>query len=81
MRRALGGFQHRVSQLTMGRQLWRHPDNIWEYPPLEEEIKEAGLEEVETYIPRRQNMVAQYIVTRPVIELCDEAVQRSGRPV
>ena len=48
---------------------------------MEEEIKEAGLEEVETYVPRRQNMVAQYIVTRPVIELCDEAVQRSGRPV
>ena len=39
---------------------------------------EAGLEELETYIFIRQNMVAQYIVTRPIIDLCLEADRQPG---
>ena len=32
-------------------------------------MAEAGLNEVETYISRRQNTVAQYIATRPIMDL------------
>ena len=46
-----------------------------------EAIREAGLEEVDTYIMRRQNKDDQYIVTRPIIELCEEALQRLGTRV
>ena len=41
-------------------------------------MQEAGLEEVEEYITRRQNTIAQYIVTRPILDLCEESVRRPG---
>ena len=50
-------------------------------PPLWAAIREAGLEEVETYITRRQNTVAQYIATQPILELCEEAERRPGARV
>ena len=40
-----------------------------EIPPLEYGMVEAGLQEVETYVSRRQNTVAQFIVTRPIMDL------------
>ena len=39
-------------------------------------MQEVGLEEVEAYVMRRKNMVAQYIATRTIIDLCEEAVWR-----
>ena len=36
----------------------------------------VGLEEMETYISRRQNTSAQYISTRPILDLCLEAERR-----
>ena len=38
----------------------------------------AGLEEVETYVLRRQNIIAQYIVTCSVLELCLEVERSPG---
>ena len=32
---------------------------------------EAGFEGIGTYITRRQNTVAQYIATRPILDLCE----------
>ena len=53
--RLLGGFYHKVARRLTGRQprLWR--DGLWIYPPLEDVIVEAGLQEVETYVSRRKN--------------------------
>ena len=39
-------------------------------------MKEAGLTDVRTSINRRQNTFAQYIATRPLLDLCEEAKQR-----
>ena len=39
---------------------------------------EAGLQEMETYVSRRQNTVAQYIATMPIMDLCLTAEQRPG---
>ena len=44
-------------------------------------MAEAGFKEVETYVSRRQNTVAQFIATRPIIELCLEMEWRSGSRV
>ena len=33
-------------------------------------MAEAGLQEVDTYVSCRQNMTAQYIETRPIMDLC-----------
>ena len=41
-------------------------------------MAEAGLQEVETYVYLRQNTVAQYIVTRPIMELCLAGKQKTG---
>ena len=44
-------------------------------------MAEAGFKEIGTYITRRQNMVAQYIATRPIMELCERSAGRPGRRV
>ena len=41
-------------------------------------MQDAGLEEVEAYVLRRQNTFAQYIVTQPIPDLFKETVQRTG---
>ena len=41
-------------------------------------MAEAGLQEVETYVYRLQNKVAQYIATRPIMYLCMAAKRRQG---
>ena len=44
-------------------------------------MKEAGLTDVRTSINRRQNKVAQYIATRPILDLCEGAKQIEGARV
>ena len=41
-------------------------------------MAEAGLQEVENYVSRQQNTVAQYIQTRPIIDLCLVTKRRPG---
>ena len=38
---------------------------------------EAGFEEIGTYITRMQNTVAQYIATRPILDLYERSAQRT----
>ena len=44
-------------------------------------MKEAGLTEVGKSILNRQNTVAQYIATRPLLDLCEGASARAGTRV
>ena len=44
-------------------------------------MKDAGLTDVHTSIHIRQNTVAQYIATRPLLDLCEGARQREGARV
>ena len=44
-------------------------------------MQEAGLEEVEAYALRRYNNFSQYISMRLIMDLCEEAVHRTGRQV
>ena len=66
----LGGFHQRVARRLTGVQPWRGWDDVWAYPFLEDAMAEAGLQEVETYFSRRQNTAAQFIETRPIMDLC-----------
>ena len=50
----------------------------WDYSSLEEAIVEAGFEGIGTYFMRRQNTVAQYILTRPILDLCERSTRRPG---
>ena len=78
MQRVLGGFHHRVDRRLTGRQPQKGQDRGCVYPPLEDAMAGAGLQEVETYVSRRQNTEAQYIVTRPIMDLCLVAKRRPG---
>ena len=71
MERALSIFQHKVARRLFGRKPRRKGGGSWEYPSLEEVMVEAGFEGIGTYITRRQNTVAQYIATRPILDLCE----------
>ena len=42
---------------------------------------EAGFEEIRHSVTRRQNMVAQYIATRPILDLCEKATRQPGARV
>ena len=41
-------------------------------------MREAGFEGIRKTVTRRQNTVAQYIATRPILDLCERAMQRAG---
>ena len=42
----------------------------WVYPPIGAALETMGLEEISVYIDRWQNIVAQYISTHPIMDLC-----------
>ena len=50
-------------------------------PPMEDAMAEAGLQELENYVSRNQNTVAQYIATTTIIYLCLEEKWRPGARV
>ena len=76
--RNLGGFHHRVDRRLTGRKPRKGQEEGWVYPQLEDTMTEAGLKGVETYVSRQQNTVAQYIATRPIMDLCLAAKRRPG---
>ena len=80
-KKALDSFQYRVARRLTGKQAWQRTDGIWYYPSMEESLGEAGLEGIRKSITRRQNKAAQYIVTRPILDLCERATRRPGARV
>ena len=44
-------------------------------------MKEIGMVGIQTSIIRRQNMVAQFIATRLILDLCEHATRRPGARV
>ena len=78
---ALDAFQGRVARRLTGRQPRLGRDGKWFYPSLAGALKEAGVVRVRTSILRRQNTVAQFIATRPILGLCEVAERRKGTRV
>ena len=70
MERALTSFINGAARWIIGRQPRRGLDGKWFYPSLVGAMKEEGFTDVQTSINRRQNTVAQYIATRPLLDLC-----------
>ena len=67
--RELNLFMHGAARRITGRQPRRGWDGKWFYPSLEGAMKEAGFREIRASITNRQNMVLQYIATRPFLDL------------
>ena len=79
--RALNSFIHGAERPLTGRQTRRGWDRTRFYSSLEGAMKEAGFKYVRTSINIRQNTVAQYIATRPLLDLCEGTTQRGGATV
>jgi hypothetical protein len=73
----LRGFHHRVARKIAKKQAYLLAGD-WIYPPIEEALDDANLETIEVYIRRRQNHVAQYVATRPLLQLCQTAPAQPG---
>ena len=48
------------------------------YPPLAEAMVDMGFQEVETYVSLLHNTAAQFIATRPIMDLCLAAERNPG---
>ena len=81
MDKALDSFHYRVAMRITGKQQRRKKDRSWYYPSLTEALGEAGLEVIRKSITRRQNTVAQYIATRPILDLYERSTWRPGARV
>ena len=81
MERTLDSFQHRFARRITGKQPRQRADGSWEYPPLAEALGEAVFEGISKSVTRRQNTVAHYIATRPILDLCERATWRPGAMV
>ena len=57
--RIWGGFHHRVARRISGKTTNWRAEGTWEYPPLGEEMREAGIKDIRTYISRRHNKGAE----------------------
>ena len=76
--RSLGIFQKLVPRKIIGGQTNKRVHGIWEYLLLEITMEEAGFEEMGAYVLKRQNLVAYYITTWLILDLCEETVHRFG---
>ena len=81
MESALDALQGRVARRLTGRQPRRGRDGEWFYPSLAGALQEAGVVRARISVLRRQNMVAQFIATRPILGLCEVAERRRGTRV
>ena len=79
--RALESFMHRAARRITGKQPRIGWDGKWYYPSLAGAMKEAGFSEIRKSITNGQNTVAQYITTRPILELCERTTQKEGTRV
>ena len=78
MEAALDTFQGRVARRLTGRTPRRGRDGKWTYLPLAGAFKDAGIVRVKTSVLRRQNTVAQFVATRPILDLCEDTERQGG---
>ena len=70
LEKSLEGFHHGVVWRMAGMVPKRQHGVTWVYISIGEDLAMLGVKEIGVYIARCQNTVAQYIVTRPIMDLC-----------
>ena len=81
MEQALDSFKHRVAQWITGRQPRIRGGGSWYYPSLEEATGGVGFKGIRKSVMTRQNTVARYIATLPILDLCEQSTRRPGARV
>ena len=79
--RALDSFMHGSARRITGRQPHTGWDGKCYYPYLAGAMKETGFTDIRNSITNRQNTVAQYIATRPLLDLCEQTTRSGGARV
>ena len=78
--RCLEGFHirsaYRMAKVHKPRKEQR--TGTWKYPSSVDVLEEVGLKPIREYIEVRRQTVANYIVNRPIFDLCMDAVRRRG---
>ena len=65
-------------QQVMGQKSKRQRDGTWRSASAARELKEAGTQTLGTYIDKQQSTVAELVVLRPIIEVCDMDIGYKG---
>ncbi len=64
-----------------GKRPVRKEDGSWTYPRSEDVLQAVGLKPIAHYVGVRRQTIANFIVNRPIYELCAGAVRKKGLPV
>ena len=74
----LEGFHIRAAWRMAGKGPRLNPDGSWTYPDTEEVMKEVGLRSISQYVEVRRHHIFNFIVNRPIFDLCKEGVRKRG---
>jgi hypothetical protein len=76
----LEGFHIRAAWQMSGLQLEKKPNRSWLYLHSKDVLEAAGLHTIAHHMDVHRQTVANFIVNRPIWELCAGAVRRRGLP-
>ena len=76
--KCLEGFHMRAAWRMSGKRPMKRLDGTWRYPNSEQVLREVGLQTISHYIGVRWQHVANFIVNRPIFQLCQEGVRKRG---
>jgi hypothetical protein len=74
----LEGFHIPAVWQMSGLRPEKKPNGSWSYPCLKDVLNAAGLHTIAHYMDVHRQTVANFIVNRPIWELCAGAVRRRG---
>jgi hypothetical protein len=77
----LEGFHIRAAWQMSGMRPERKAKGSWSYPRSKDVLEAASLQTISHYMDMRRQTVANFIVNRPIWELCVGAVRRRGSPI
>ena len=75
----LEGFHIRAAyRMAKQHKLRRGPGYQWIYPKSEDVLEECGLRTIGECIVIRWQTIAVYMVTRPILDKCEQGVRKRG---
>ena len=78
---SLESFHHAIARRISGKRATLDVrTGVWKWPPIAEAMELAGLKPIAEYIRIRQDTIAQYVATRPIMDMCNLALRRRGNP-
>ena len=77
----LRSYHSRVARYLTGKHIRQNADGSWFCPPTTGVLEEAGLETVDEYIKRRRDTVRNFVMFRPLYDICRQSTAITNRAV